>query len=65
MAPGLRSRRSPDALEQPDLDPPGTQGVEQALAEVALQEERQQTPPEVAAGHLALQVGLKGRTENG
>jgi hypothetical protein len=51
-------------LNQADLEAPLGQLVERVAAEMALEEEHHHCLPQVTAGHLALQVGLKGGAQD-
>jgi hypothetical protein len=51
-------------LNQAELAAPLGQLVEHVAAEMALEEERPHRLPELRAGHFALEVGLKGGTQD-
>ena len=51
-------------LDQADLAAPLGQLVERVVAEMAIEEERHHRLPQMTAGPLALQVGLKGGAQD-
>ena len=51
-------------LNQADLEAPLGQLVERVATEMALEEEHHHCLSQVTAGHLALQVGLKGDAQD-